>query len=126
MIETHGILRLLHEYLGQPDDVRIVVKLLCQINHPIGNILLIAVLARREEGRESAPRNGVALIIIVGVSLQMCKSISVMMQGRSECATQILYLLPCIVCNCLIDGLFHGNCGSRCCEQCHQDTELES
>ena len=69
MKETYGIPRLLRKYLSQSDHVRIVVKGLGKVNHLVRSILLIAVFAGREEGRESSLRDGVALGTTTGLVL---------------------------------------------------------
>jgi hypothetical protein len=62
---------LLHEYLGQPDHVRVVVEGLGEVDHLIGGVLLVAVCGGSEEGRKSGRGNGVALGTAAGFRLRM-------------------------------------------------------
>ena len=61
----------MHEYLGQPDHVRVVVEGLGEVDHLIGGVLLVAVCGGSEEGRRSGHGNGVALGTTAGFRLRM-------------------------------------------------------
>lgn len=58
---TYRIPRLLNEYLSQADHLRVILKSLGKVDHFIRSILLVAILACSEKGRECGLRNWVAL-----------------------------------------------------------------
>lgn len=57
-----GVTRLLDEHLRERDHVGVVLERLCEIDHLVSGILLVAVAPSREEGRESGLGEGVALV----------------------------------------------------------------
>ena len=88
MKETHGVPRLLRENLSQLDHVCVVVKLLREVNHLVSSILLIAVFACSEKGRESILGNGVALVTTAGLILQMMCMNGLVTTEEEEIRTQ--------------------------------------
>ena len=66
---TYRVPGLLHEYLSQPDHVGVIVKSLGEIDHLVSSILLVAVSAGSEKGREGVLGNCVALGSTAGFSL---------------------------------------------------------
>jgi hypothetical protein len=58
---TYRVPGLLNEYLSEADHVSVVLKSLGKVDHFIGGILLVAILARSEKGREGHLGNYVAL-----------------------------------------------------------------
>src|SRR5438045_3160736 len=68
-MRTHGVSRLLCEYLGKPDHVRVVSQFLSKIDHSVSGVLLIAGTVRGEKVIESCDSNRITLQATACLSL---------------------------------------------------------
>ena len=60
--QAYRVTRLLAENLSQGDHLRVAVELLCEVDHLVGSVLLIAWSCGGQKGGERDHGEGVALV----------------------------------------------------------------